>query len=70
MEHPALSQGSFQFCDVAEGHHPWDDLARFGYVLGMKVKKPKSFYILGYLLEVIIKICKIWVIFFHEISFA
>ncbi len=71
MEHPTLAQGSsFQFCDVAEGHHPWDDLDRFGYILDMKVIKPESFYILGYPLEVIIKIWKIWVIFFMKYPFA
>jgi hypothetical protein len=37
--------------------HPLDDLARFGYRLDMKVEKTaESFYILGYLLELIIKI--------------
>jgi len=39
------------------GHHPENDLAKFGYMLDMKVeKKSESFYILGYLLEFIIKI--------------
>jgi hypothetical protein len=40
--------------------HPSDDLARFGYTLDMKVGKIKikikSFYILGYLMALIIKI--------------
>jgi hypothetical protein len=39
------------------GHHPENNLAKFGYILDMKVeKKSKSFYVLGYLLELIIKI--------------
>jgi hypothetical protein len=34
------------------GNHPSDDLARFCYILDLNVgKKPQSFYILGYLLE-------------------
>jgi hypothetical protein len=38
-------------------NHLQDDLARFGYRLDMKVEKnSESFYILGYLLELIIKI--------------
>jgi hypothetical protein len=47
-----------QFCDVAEVVIiNKDDLARFGYILHMKVEeKTESFYILGYLLELIMKI--------------
>jgi hypothetical protein len=31
------------------GNHPENDLAKFGYILDMKVeKKPESFYVLGY----------------------
>jgi hypothetical protein len=60
------------------------NLAKFGYILDTKVekKKPESFYVLGYLLELIIKKCdrdldlflfKIWrnlfgLFFFHEKS--
>ncbi len=50
------------FSNVAEvvPDNPSDDLARFGYRLDMKVGKTKnktqSFYILGYLMELIIKI--------------
>jgi len=47
-----------QFCDVAEVviiHK--DDLARFGYILDMKVeKKFKTFYNFGYLLKLLMKI--------------
>jgi hypothetical protein len=44
------------------GGHPEDDLARFGYMLDMKStkKKTESFYILGYLLELVIKNMAIW----------
>jgi hypothetical protein len=48
----------FQFCDVAEVviSIRFCDLARFGYILHMKVEKQTEFfYILGYLLELIIK---------------
>jgi len=39
------------------GNHPQRDLVRFGYKLDMKNrKKPESFYILGYLMELIIKV--------------
>jgi hypothetical protein len=51
------------FSNVAEvvPVHPSDDLARLGYRLDMKVgkkkkKKTESFYILGYLMELIMKI--------------
>jgi hypothetical protein len=41
------------------GYHSENNLAKFGYILDMKVGKKKkkrgSFYILGYLLELIIK---------------
>jgi len=61
--------------------HPSDDLARFGYRLDTKAgKKKPPFYILGYLMELIIKIwCsgkfffEIWQIgsfFFHPKSFV
>jgi hypothetical protein len=44
-------------CCSWSGDHPYDDLARFGYTLAMKVdKKP---HILGYLLELIIKIWRL-----------
>jgi hypothetical protein len=53
------------------GNHPENNLAKFGYILDIKVgQKPKSFYILGYLLELVQKIWRIWAIFFHEKSFA
>jgi hypothetical protein len=48
------------------GDHPWDDLARFGYILDMKVEQKKS-KILPYswlLMEVIIKIWRFRIIFF------
>jgi len=49
------------------GNHPENNLGKFGYILDIKVgQKPKSFYILGYLLELVIKIWRIWAIFFHE----
>jgi hypothetical protein len=74
------------FSNVAEvvPDHPPDDLARFGYRLDMKVgkkkkKKTESFYILGYLMELIIKIwCsgnffsksgELGLFFFHKKSF-
>jgi hypothetical protein len=38
-------------------HHWENNLAKFGYVLDTKVEKKELFYILGYLLELIIKIC-------------
>jgi hypothetical protein len=40
------------------GDHLENNLSKFGYILDMKVEKTKreSFYILGYLLELIIKI--------------
>jgi hypothetical protein len=38
--------------------HSQNNLAKFGYALDMKVGKKESFYILGYLLELIIKIWK------------
>jgi hypothetical protein len=61
------------------GNHPENNLAKFCYILNMKlekkIKKSGSFYILGYLLELIItiwwsdfvfsfKIWRIWVIFY------
>jgi hypothetical protein len=53
------------------GNHPENNLAKFGYILDMNAgQKPKSFYILGYLLELVIKIWRIWAISFHENSFA
>ncbi len=52
------------------GDHLQSNLTRFGYILNMKVgKKPKSFNIIGYLLELIINIWQIWVIFFMENPF-
>jgi len=39
------------------GDHLENNLTKFGYMINMKVgKKWKSFYILGYLLEVIIRL--------------
>jgi hypothetical protein len=40
------------------GDHPEKNLAKFGYILDMKIgkRKTESFYILGYLLELIIEI--------------
>jgi hypothetical protein len=38
------------------GDHPENNLAKFGYILDIKLEKIKSFYILGYLLELIVKI--------------
>jgi hypothetical protein len=38
------------------GDHSRDDLAKFVYILDMKVGGKKSFYIFGYLLELIMKI--------------
>jgi len=41
------------------GDHPGNDLARFGYIIDMKVFfffKTESFYILGYVLKVIIRL--------------
>ncbi len=38
------------------GHHPENNLAKFGYILDMKVRNlKKNFYILSYLLELLIK---------------
>jgi hypothetical protein len=43
------------------GNHPSKGLARFGYILDMKVlKNPEFFYIFGYLPELIIKNLAIW----------
>ncbi len=65
--------------------YPENNLAKFGYILDTKVEKKRkkeSFYVLGYLLELIIKKCddldlflfKIWqnlgYFFFHEKSFC
>jgi hypothetical protein len=58
------------------GHYPENNLAKFGYILDMKVEKnSKSLYILGYLLELIIKIWRFGIFFlfslghfFHEKS--
>jgi hypothetical protein len=37
-------------------NHPENNLAKFGYIIDMKIRKQiESFYILGYLLQVIIK---------------
>jgi hypothetical protein len=53
------------------GNHPENNLGKFGYILDIKVgQKPKSFYSLGYLLELVIKIWRIWAIFFHKKSFV
>jgi hypothetical protein len=49
------------------GNHSENNLAKFGYVLDMEVEKKKFFYILGYLLEPIIKILEIWIFIFFEI---
>jgi hypothetical protein len=44
------------WCSQSDDHSQ-NDLAKFGYILEMKVeRKTESFYILGYLLELIIKI--------------
>jgi hypothetical protein len=47
------------------GDHPENKLAKFKYILDMEVgkKKTESLYILGYILELIIEIWRIWVIF-------
>jgi hypothetical protein len=41
-------------------------LAKFGYILDTQVRKKKCFHILGYLLELSVKIWWIWVIFFMK----
>jgi hypothetical protein len=49
------------------GNHLEDNLAKFGYTLYIyesKKPKPESLYGLGYLVEIIIKIWRIWAIFF------
>jgi hypothetical protein len=47
---------------------PENDLARIGYILDMKVgKKKKSFYVLGYLLKLIIKIWRFGILFSFKI---
>jgi hypothetical protein len=38
------------------GDHPENNLAKFGYILDIKLEKIKSFSILRYLLELFIKI--------------
>jgi hypothetical protein len=50
-------------CYSQSGDHPKNNLAKYGYILDMKVGKKrgkkkfkKSFHILGYLLELIIQI--------------
>jgi hypothetical protein len=49
-------------------NHPQDNIARFGYILNMKInKKSESFYILRYLLELIFKNLAMWIYFFFEI---
>jgi hypothetical protein len=55
------------------GHHPENNWAKFGYILDMKVgpKKIESFYVLGYLLELIFKIWWIWsIVSFQKKSFV
>jgi len=48
------------------GDHPENNLAKFGYILDMKIgkRKTESFYILSYLLELIIKIWGFGIVFF------
>jgi hypothetical protein len=67
-----LEQGFFfkGFCDVYSrgGDHPETILANSGYMPHMKVeKKPGSFYILGYLLELIVEIWRFEFSFLFEI---
>jgi hypothetical protein len=51
------------------GNHSKDDLARFGYKLDMKVeRKPDSFYILGYLLELMIKMWNLDYFFLRKMA--
>ncbi len=53
-----LGGGRFLLCSQS-GDHPENSLAKFNYILEMKVGKKKeieSFYIPGYPLELIIKI--------------
>jgi len=59
----------FQFCDVAEVPHPEDDLARFGHILDVKVeKKLETFYILGYLLKLLMKIWRFGFFCFRNLA--
>jgi hypothetical protein len=47
------------------GHHPENNLAKFGYILDMKLGKKKILSIfLGYLLELIIKVWRFGFSFF------
>jgi hypothetical protein len=47
------------------GNHRENILAKSGYLLYMKLEKKESFYILGYLLELIIKIWRFGILFFE-----
>jgi hypothetical protein len=53
------------------GDHPESNLAKFGYILDMKVegkKKPESFYVIGYLIELVIKIWQFGFIFLQNLA--
>jgi hypothetical protein len=51
------------------GNHPENNLAKFGYIIDMKVEKNiGSFYILGYLLEVIVRLWQFQIFEFQNLA--
>jgi hypothetical protein len=65
-EERELLQGKVKLSHV-RGNHPKNNLAKFGYIIDVKVgekQKTESFYVLGYLLELIIKTWEFGGVFF------